>query len=319
MNVQKTVLVLLPLDAAEKQELEAMAPHNSYLYPEKADLTQEMIMDSHVILGSVPVAGIAGSDKLEWLQLSSAGAREYVISGQFPEQAVLTNAAGAYGLAISEHMLAMLLMIQKKLYLYHRNKLSSTWQSEGGVTSIDGATTVVVGLGDIGREFARRMKLLGSQTIGVKRHPADRPPYVDELHLIAELDQLLPRADVVALSLPDTDETYQIMNRKRLAAMKKTAILLNVGRGRSVDTEALCDLMEEGHLLGAGLDVTDPEPLPADHRLWKIPNALITPHVSGGYSLIQTRRRIARIALDNYARYLRGETLDKRVDFRLGY
>ena len=109
------------------------------------------------------------------------------------------------------------------------------------------------------------------------------------------------------------------MNRERLALMKSTAILLNVGRGNSIDTEALCDLLESGRLLGAGLDVTDPEPLPAGHRLWRMKNVIITPHVSGGYNLPETRRRIARIAIRNYACYLKGDPMESVVNFQLGY
>ncbi|MDW7657380.1 MAG: D-2-hydroxyacid dehydrogenase [Bacillota bacterium] len=315
----KTILALLPFTDEQKNSLEAMAPDCRFIYPDHNELTQDMILSAHVILGSISVKRLADSHNLEWLQLNSAGAKEYVTSGLFPKQAVLTNATGAFGLAISEHMLAMLLMIQKKLHLYRDHQLRSEWSSEGTVSSIDGSTTLVIGLGDIGGEFAHRMKLLGSKTIGIKRHPTPKPDYLDELYLNKDLDRLLPDADVVALALPDTPETYHILNRARLTAMKKSSILLNVGRGKSIDTEALCDLMESDHILGAGLDVTDPEPLPEDHRLWQIKNAIITPHVSGGYNLSATRRRILQIAIDNFGRYLREEPLQNVVDFELGY
>jgi phosphoglycerate dehydrogenase-like enzyme len=315
----KTVLALLPFTDEQKKSMEAMAPGCRFIYPDQKDLTRDLILSAHVILGNVSVKRLADSPNLEWLQLNSAGAKEYVISGLFPKQAVLTNATGAYGLAISEHMLAMLLMIQKKLHLYRDHQFKGEWSKEGSVTAIDGSTTLVIGLGDIGGEFARRMKLLGSKTIGIKRHFAPKPDFLDELCLSEDLDRLLPEADIVALALPDTPETYQILNRDRLTAMKKSSIVLNVGRGNSIDTDALCDLLESGHILGAGLDVTDPEPLPENHRLWQIKNAVITPHVSGGYNLPATRRRILQIAIDNFGRYLREEPLQNIVDFELGY
>ncbi|MCD8498931.1 MAG: NAD(P)-binding domain-containing protein [Clostridiales bacterium] len=157
------------------------------------------------------------------------------------------------------------------------------------MTSITGSTTLVIGLGDIGSQFARRMQALGSTVLGIRRMPAaGKPDYVSSVHGLAELDDLLPLADVVALTLPETPQTVHLINRERLARMKPGAVLLNVGRGNAIETEALCDALVAGHLGGAGLDVTDPEPLPADHRLWSLPNAMITPHVSGFYHLQAT-------------------------------
>lgn len=318
MKESITVLVLLPLNEAEKRELEAIAP-NHYLYPEGGEPDPDMIRKSHVILGNVPPESLKLAENLKWLQLHSAGAEEYITCGWFPAGTVLTNASGAYGPAIAEHMLAMLLTIQKKLYVYHEQKERTEWKSAGPVTSIDGSTTLMIGLGDVGSCFASRMKSLGSAIIGVKRHKTQKPDFIDELYLTDELDVLLPRADIVALALPHTPKTHQLMNFNRLKALKKTAVLLNVGRGQAIDTEALCDLMEQGHLLGAGLDVTDPEPLPPDHRLWKIKNVVITPHVAGGYHLPATRSRIVQIALENYARYQNHEPLKNVVDFSQGY
>ncbi|MCK9252752.1 MAG: D-2-hydroxyacid dehydrogenase [Clostridiales bacterium] len=319
MKNDKNIVVLLPFSDSQKQALEAMAPGCRFSYPDRQALTQELIDKAHVILGNVPASRLTGAANLEWMQLNSAGAREYIVSGHFPKGASLTNATGAYGLAISEHMLAMLLMLQKNLHRYHDNQKMALWRSEGPVTAIDGSTTLVIGLGDIGGEFARRMKHLGSYTIGIKRQTGPKPDFLDELHLTSELDELLPRADVVALSLPDTAATRHLLNRDRLSAMKKTAILLNVGRGNSIDTDALCDALANGQLLGAGMDVTDPEPLPSEHRLWKLPNVIITPHVSGGYSLAATRERILAIATDNFARYLDDRALVNLVDFEAGY
>lgn len=134
-----------------------------------------------------------------------------------------------------------------------------------------------------------------------------------------KIDELLPKADVVALSLPNTKETYKMFDAKRIAKMRDKAVLLNVGRGTCIDTEALCDALESGKLMGAGLDVTDPEPLPSDHRLWKIKNAIITPHVSGDYHLKETHNRIVRIAIDNLKAYANGEDMRNLVDFSTGY
>ncbi|WP_243122430.1 D-2-hydroxyacid dehydrogenase [Clostridium sp. KNHs216] len=184
---------------------------------------------------------------------------------------------GAYGLAVSEHMLAMLLEIIKRLHTYRDAQKLHVWKGQGKVKSIHGSTVLVLGMGDIGGEFAQKVKALGAYVIGLRRTVAEKPEYADEMHLTAELDSLLPRADIVALCLPATKETDHLFSRERLALLKEGAILLNVGRGTLIDTEALCDTLESGRLFGAGLDVTDPEPLPEGHRLWDIPNAVLLP------------------------------------------
>ena len=319
MKTGKNILVLLPMSEAQKQALEAQAPGCSFSYAKQKTLSSEQLLGAHVIIGNVPATAIAASQKLEWLQLSTAGAGAYLKPGQFPAQALLTNATGAYGLAISEYMIGVLLQLQKKLHLYRDNQHKHLWQSEGTVTSIEGSKTLVIGLGDIGGDFARKMKALGSYTIGVKRHVSAKPDYLDELHLSDGLDELLPQADIIALSLPETSESRALMNRKRLGKLKSSAFLINVGRGSVLDTEALCDLLESGRLAGAALDVTDPEPLPPNHRLWSIRNAVITPHISGGHHLPATLEKIIQIATDNLGRYIREEKLVNIVDFSTGY
>ena len=133
------------------------------------------------------------------------------------------------------------------------------------------------------------------------------------------VDEYLPQADCVAITLPGTTATKGMFDAERMAKMKDGAILLNVGRGMIVDTDALCAALENGKLAGAGVDVTDPEPLPADHPLWKMENAVITPHISGGYHLQETHDRIVRIMAENLKRFLAGEPLRNVVDFSTGY
>ena len=313
------ILVTIPTEERHRKMLEAQAPGAEFLYRAAQEVTPELAHEMNIILGNVKPAVLAGTEKLRLLQLNSAGTDGYLADGVLPEKAVLTNATGAYGLAISEHMLGMLLELQKKLHLYMKNQAEEVWKDEGCVRSVYGSVVLVLGLGDIGSEFARRVKALGAYVIGIRRTKAQKPEFVDELYQMDALDECLKRADVAAMSLPGTKETYQIMNRKRLEGMKKGAILLNVGRGNAVETEALCDLLESGYLGGAGLDVTDPEPLPAGHRLWKAPNLVLTPHISGLYHLQETHERILRIAAENLQAFLAGEPLKNVVDWETGY
>ncbi len=329
---EKRALVTIPTGERHRNLLQQAAPGWEFRFrgtdtlvcaPQEAlpgqPVTQEDVDWAQVILGNVPAAMLHGSPALEWLQTNSAGVEPYIQPGVLAGDTLLTNATGAYGLAIAEHMLGMLLELFKKLELYRDAQKSGAWQSQGAVKAVYGSTVLVLGMGDIGGEFAARCKALGARVIGVRRSPRPCPEYADEVHLLEDLDSLLPHADVVAITLPGTDATRGLMSRERLAKMKEGAVLLNVGRGFIVDTEALCDALERGHLSGAGVDVTDPEPLPPTHRLWNIPTAVVTPHISGFYHLRETHERIVGIFLENLRHFQAGEPLRNLVDFATGY
>ena len=329
---EKRALVTIPTGERHRNLLQQAAPGWEFRFrgtdtlvcaPQEAlpgqPVTQEDVDWAQVILGNVPAAMLHGSPALEWLQTNSAGVEAYIQPGVLAGDTLLTNATGAYGLAIAEHMLGMLLELFKKLELYRDAQKSGAWQSQGAVKAVYGSTVLVLGMGDIGGEFAARCKALGAKVIGVRRSPRPCPEYADEVHLLEDLDSLLPQADVVAVTLPGTDATRGLMSRERLAKMKEGAVFLNVGRGFIVDTEALCDALERGHLSGAGVDVTDPEPLPPTHRLWNIPTAVVTPHISGFYHLRETHERIVGIFLENLRHFQAGEPLRNLVDFATGY
>lgn len=329
---EKRALVTIPTGERHRNLLQQAAPGWEFRFrgtdtlvcaPQEAlpgqPVTQEDVDWAQVILGNVSAAMLHGSPALEWLQTNSAGVEAYIQPGVLAGDTLLTNATGAYGLAIAEHMLGMLLELFKKLELYRDAQKSGAWQSQGAVKAVYGSTVLVLGMGDIGGEFAARCKALGAKVIGVRRSPRPCPEYADEVHLLEDLDSLLPHADVVAVTLPGTDATRGLMSRERLAKMKEGAVLLNVGRGFIVDTEALCDALERGHLSGAGVDVTDPEPLPPTHRLWNIPTAVVTPHISGFYHLRETHERIVGIFLENLRHFQAGEPLRNLVDFATGY
>lgn len=329
---EKRALVTIPTGERHRNLLQQAAPGWEFRFrgtdtlvcaPQEAlpgqPVTQEDVDWAQVILGNVPAAMLHGSPALEWLQTNSAGVEPYIQPGVLAGDTLLTNATGAYGLAIAEHMLGMLLELFKKLELYRDAQKSGAWQSQGAVKAVYGSTVLVLGMGDIGGEFAARCKALGAKVIGVRRSLRPCPEYADEVHLLEDLDSLLPQADVVAITLPGTDATRGLMSRERLAKMKEGSVLLNVGRGFIVDTEALCDALERGHLSGAGVDVTDPEPLPPTHRLWNIPTAVVTPHISGFYHLRETHERIVGIFLENLRHFQAGEPLRNLVDFATGY
>lgn len=313
---QKKVLVVIPMAQAQRDRLEQIFPEAEYFYTNSSDVTEEQIRQAKIILGNVPADKIQASANLDWIHLNSAGYDPYVEKGVLGPHTVLTNSSGAYDKAVSEHMFTMLLSLQKKLHLYRDDQKRHVWGDEGEVVSITDATILILGAGNIGKHFAGLAHALGAHVIGVKRTPGNCPPCMDELHTTEELKELLPKADAVVSFLPSTSETRGLFDKALFMTMKRGSFFLNGGRGDLVVTEDLCDVLESGHLAGAALDVTEPEPLPEDHRLWEIPNAIITPHVSGGYHLPETLHNIVNICLENMQRYVNGDSLRNVVKER---
>jgi len=314
------VLVLFNMNDEQKQRLEAFSPDTNYIYKAPTDVSPELIEGADVILDSLSPEAVCGSKNLKWLQLWSAGSDVFQKFGKFPEGAILTNGSGAYGLTISEHLIAMIIMLKRKLYVHYLDQLECKWGAGvGEISSIYGSTILILGLGDLGSEFAKKAKALGANIIGIRRSARPAPEFVDEVHTVDKLDELLPKADIVVISVPDTDATRKMLNKERLAKLKESAVVVNVGRGATIDTDALAEALEAGKIAGAALDVTDPEPLPSDHKLWKLPNVLITPHSSGNHNLPETYRRLIEIAIANFGAYVADKPLKNIVDFDRQY
>ncbi len=315
----KKILVVLPVEQRHKEKLEAAAPGCCFRYCTAATAAREMVQEANIIVGALPAGLIEASENLELLQLSTAGADPYIVPGVLAGKTVLTNATGAYGKAVSEHAFAQTLMLQKKLHLYRDDQRRNRWSDHGTVTSLSDAVVLVMGLGDIGLRYARMAKAFGAHTIGVKRRGGACPEGVDELFLPEALDELLPRADVIASFLPGTGGTYHLYTPEKFDLMKDSAIFVNCGRGGAVAGDVLYDALTKGKIAAAAIDVTEPEPLPADSPLWQLDNLLITPHVSGFFHLPETFERIIDIAAENLRAYLSGGELKNVVDFETGY
>ena len=305
------VLFVTPVTEDRKQEFENMDGF-SFVFKAAADVTEDDVKEADAILGNLPLSMIEKASNLKWIQLNSAGANTYK---DIRSDIILTNASGAYGEAISEHMLGCVLMVLKNLARYLEMQKSHDWENLGSVNTLSITKVLSVGMGDIGTSFAKKMNALGAEVCGVRRSIHDKPDYVKELYTMEDLDRILPEFDVVALSLPETEETVHLFDAKKLSLMKEGSILVNVGRGDFIDCNALNAVLDEGLLRGAALDVTDPEPLPLKHSLWRNSRCLITPHVAGGAfgKSDKTEDIIAAICCDNLRRYVAGEELTHRV------
>ena len=313
------ILVTIPVDQDVIARFEETAPGSSFRYVREEDVTREDITETDILIGYVSPELIQASPRLKLFQLNLAGANTFCLPGILHEDTILCNSTGAYGVAVSEHMLASIFALTKKLNRYECNRKKHIWRDEGSVTGIFGSTTLVIGAGDIGSEFGKRMAALGSRVIGIRRHKVEPAPYMVDSGTMEDIDRFLPEADFIACSLPATPETNRLFDAERIGRMKPTAIIANVGRGTLFDQQSLAEALMNYKIGGACLDVTDPEPLPKDSPLWDCPNLILTPHVAGYYHLHYTYERIVDIAMENLRRYLNGEELMNLVDRKSGY
>ena len=269
------------------------------------------IADAEIVFGEPTMEELHHGKKLRWVQMFWAGADRY-LKGSFPKNVVLTTASGAFGETISEHALAMMFALCRRLPDYSRSK---DWTDRGTEKQISGAAAMIFGCGDIGSEIAKRLKALGLRTIGVCRNARSPRPYFDSLTTLSCAAAFLPEADFILCAMPSNHDTDGFFDAHHLSLLKKDAVLINVGRGRLIDTNALTACLKDGKLFGVGLDVTEPEPLPPEHPLRAFPNVIITPHVAGvsfGH-LRETERKIFSICEENLMHYLKNEPLRNTV------
>ncbi len=320
----KNVLVIMPLQEEDQALLVSKAGGEgkaySFTFRSSGDeVSAEELAAADILVGAIPPERLCQAKNLEWMQGAMAGVDRYVAPGVLPEQVILTNSAGAYGLAVSEHMVAASFALIRRFPQYMRNQAAHSWKAMGNIISIEGSTVIVLGLGDIGGRYARKMKALGAYVIGFRRTHKEKPDYVDEQYTLDQLPEVIGRGDIVAMVLPGSKSTEKLMDKEMLCRMKKGSYLINNGRGNAVDLEALKVALDEGQIAGAALDVTDPEPLPADDSLWDYEDLLLTPHVSGNFYLRQTLLNVIDIAGENLRRYSCGEPLTHVVDREAGY
>lgn len=264
-----------------------------------------------------------GETQLKWVHTGAAGVGSSLHEGVRNSRIVLTNSAGIYAVPMAETLLAMILYFARGLDIAIEAQRRCAWEKEPFqaadtvVREIGDATLGILGFGGIGRELARRATAMGTRVLALKRRPAEAPRGVELLFGEDGLDRLLLESDYVAITLPETEATRGMIGATEIGRMKTRAVLLNVGRGRIVDQGALVAALQAGRLRGAGLDVFVEEPLPPDSPLWRLPNVLVLPHVSGtsdGYW-----RRQIELIVQNLRRYRRGEPLRNTVDKGAGY
>jgi phosphoglycerate dehydrogenase-like enzyme len=279
------------------------------------------VADAQAVIGVCSAELLGAARGLHWIQLLSVGAERCVaVPGLAESGIVLTNMQRTSAVPIAEHAIAMMMALARGLPQYGRAQQAGQWLAaadEPEMREVGGRTLLVVGLGGIGTEVARRAHALGMRVIAIRNSRREGPDFVAEVGLPEDLHAFAARADAVVSAVPLTPETTDLFDAAFFAAMKPGGWFINVGRGRSVVTDALVAALDSGRLAGAGLDVTEPEPLPAGHTLWSRSNVIITPHVAAS-SDVQGERYWILVA-ENLRRYAAGEPLLNVVDIERGY
>jgi phosphoglycerate dehydrogenase-like enzyme len=288
--------------------------------------------DADAFFGKLTPPLLAAAGRLRWVQSPTASLEHYLFPALIEHPCVLTNMRGLFSDVIADQVYGYILCFARNLHLYVRNQTASRWEPVGGeserqsfasgpgqVGGIDrahlqltGATLGIIGLGSIGGEVARRAPVFGMRVIAVDPVRVDKPASVAELWPVDRLPDLLKESDYVVIAAPHTPATERLLRRPQFQQMKTTGYLINIGRGAIVDLADLTAALRAGELAGAGLDVFEQEPLPADHPLWGMENVIITPHVAG-FSPRIAERHLA-VLLDNIGRFVRHESLANMVN-----
>lgn len=302
-------------------EYRTAGPDVNLVVARTAEELAREIVDADAVIGGISKDLFRTAKKLKWVQSFSAGVEDYAWKEFVESDVILTNCKIVQGPNIADHAFAMLLALTRGLHRFIPERGKEEWIRDGPtVPPLDellDKTAVVIGVGGIGTQIAQRAQGFGMKVIGVD--PKDIAPGLTVSRIVTpnQLDSVLPLADVVFVSAPHTPVTDRMMGTRQFDLMKKGSYFIAVSRGALYDTGALMKALDSKKLAGAGLDVTNPEPLPKGHALWRMPNVVITPHVAGTSAGSHARR--SAVVRENILRFVRNEPLLNVVDKRKGY
>ena len=266
-------------------------------------------------------AFIHAAPDLKWIQVLSAGINNFPLDLIIERKILFTNAAGNYGPNMADHTMAFILMLSRDIDRVRRELRADGWPKKKRTPDpgeLTGQTLLILGLGGIGLETAKRVSAFGMRVIATRRHTDyPIPDFIEAVHPPDALHALLPQADWVAVCVPHTPDTVDLIHDCEFALMKPSAHILCTTRGGIINTDALMRALDNGQIAGAGLDVTDPEPLPMDHPLWNYENVIITPHTSGYAE--SANQRLEDLVVQNTGHYLAGRPLRNQVNLELRY
>ncbi len=303
-------------DACEK--LVEMFPQLEFRFYKRGQETLEDMLWADVVTGHPSRGMLSNAENIKWVHLQSAGVDGYTDKAIYANpDVILTRTADVFAVPIAEHTIGMMLALTRQMAMYIRQQVEHDWNRHEDKLELFGSTVLMLGTGSLAAETVKRLHAFGCKIHGVRRDATKPANGYDKIYPQEQLLDALKEADYIVNTLPHVEETTAYLGPEEFAVMKKRAILVNVGRGKTTDTGALVEALQSGKIYGAGLDVTDPEPLNADSPLWDMPNVIITPHSSGFSDNAGIRR--FNCFVEQLKKYIAGEELDYKVDFNVGY
>jgi len=313
-------IVVLAENDARIASFQEVAPNVTVVGVRGPQEAAKHMKDADVLVGMCSSALVESAPRLKWVQSQLAGVDGCIdIPRVHSGEILFTNMQRVNGPNVAEHAMALVLALTRQINAAVINQKEEQWSQKrfAPPLDIDGSTMLIVGLGGIGTEIARRAHAFGMRVIATRNSKRDGPAFVDYVGLANELPDLIGQADIVINATPLTPATTALFNTAMFQRMKSSAYFINVGRGGSVVTNDLLEAVNTKTIAGAGLDVTEPEPLPANHPLWRAPNVIITPHMAGA-SRIKLDRMWA-VMRENVRRYVAGEKILSVVNIEQGY
>ena len=276
-----------------------------------------VIGDADAYFGRMTPEILEAAKKLRWVQATSAGLDGYYFDELRESDLAVTNIRGIYSDVIADHVFSMVMAFARGLHYYVHNQSRGNWEKGAPVIHLAGTTLGVVGLGGIGLAVAERGPTFGMRVLGMDPAPKGKPDFIERIYSPDELSAIVGESDFVVICVPHTAETEGLFDADMFGAMKNTGILINIGRGKVVQLQALTEALQSGQIGGAGLDVYEEEPLSEGHALWSMENVILTPHVAGISPEIDKRRKA--LIVENVRRFCAGESLLNVVDNKKGY
>ena len=312
------LLTDLELPGAYQEKLRAYAPNLEIQRCENRNEFREHLDGAHIIFGGIGRQEFASATQLRWIQYSAAGVEGIIFPELVESPVVLTNMQRIFSPTISETAIGLMVALMRRLNDYSVQTQEHRWKALDGLTEMSGRTLGIVGMGGIGTDTAYRAHYgFHMRVLGTDPKPLPKPAFVEELHSPEWLPKMAAQVDVLMSAAPHTPETHHLFNDEIFSLMKSSAYFINVSRGWLVDSTALVKALKERRIAGAGLDATEPEPLPPDHPLWTAGNIIITSH-SSGQSEGSTQRSLDLLC-ENVRRYVNGLPLLNVVDKKRGY
>ena len=305
---------------ARLEQLHQSAPNDQFIVARSETEALAMMAEVDATYGYCSSDLLKAAPRLRWVQVASAGVERYPLLEMRARGITFTNAKGIYGTPLADHTLALILAFSRQLPFLYRAQQKQVWENRQNFPSgeLAGQTLLIVGLGGTGLETARRAKGFGLRILATRHHASlAKADFVDEVHSPERLHYLLPEADWVAVCVPLVPATRDLFHDDEFALMKRTAYIVCVTRGKIINTDALLRALKARKIAGAGLDVTDPEPLPPSHPLWTMDNVIITPHASGHSPHADSR--MFNLLCENVRRFADGRSLLNVVDLELQY